>query len=178
MLGAAQEQWLRDGLAATPERWNVIAQATLMTRAPRMAGGKPRYSADAWDGYPAARRRLLDAVDDTGARSTVVLSGDAHRCVVSQLRRGEAVVAAELCGSALTSRTPSPAVTAAIVRANPHILFADSRHRGYLLLDLTPESCTADVRALDDVTDPASGVFTLARFRIDAGRPGVSRVPL
>ena len=177
MLGAAQERWLRNGIAAVPGRWNVIAQQTLMARAILRVGGKPRYGTDAWDGYPAARRRLLRAIAEAEARSCIVLSGDAHRCVVSDLkpifsRRRAPVVATELCAPSLTSLGSAQSRTNAIVRANPHILFGDSTHRGYLILDLTPEHCVAHVRALDDATRPDSAVSTLAEFVIDARPPG------
>jgi hypothetical protein len=59
MLGAAQERWFADGLAAAPERWNFIAQQTPMARAGVMIGGRRRFPSDRWDGYPAARDRLL-----------------------------------------------------------------------------------------------------------------------
>jgi alkaline phosphatase D len=41
MLGAEQERWLREGIAAVPGRWNVIAQQTLMARAFLPVGGEP-----------------------------------------------------------------------------------------------------------------------------------------
>ena len=78
MLGAAQESWVAEGLAAARERWNFIAQQTLMARAGVTVGGRRRFSSDRWDGYPAARDRLLAAIDDNGLRSCVVLSGDEH----------------------------------------------------------------------------------------------------
>ena len=43
MLGTAQETWLRNGIAAVPGRWNVIAQQTLMTRAITRERGEPRF---------------------------------------------------------------------------------------------------------------------------------------
>jgi hypothetical protein len=51
-------------------------------------------------------------------------------------------------------------------------MFGDSTHRGYLILDLTPERCVAHVRALDDATRPDSAVSTLAELVIDARHPG------
>jgi alkaline phosphatase D len=180
MLGAAQERWLRDGLAAVPGRWNLIAQASLMARASLPVGGEPRFRTDPWDGYPAARRRLLRAVSDPGARSCVVLSGDAHTCFVSDLktdfsdRRGP-VIATELCSPSLTSDSRSQSGTDAIVRANPHIAFGDSTRRGYFVVDLTTERLVAQLRVLDDVARPDAAVSTAATFEIVAGRPGVTR---
>jgi alkaline phosphatase D len=180
MLGAAQERWLRNGIAAAPKRWNVIAQQTLMTRAILRAGGEPRHGTNAWDGYPAARRRLLRAIADADADSCVVLSGDTHRCVVADLkadfsRADAAVIATELCGPSITSPGGSQRRTDALKRANPHMQFADSAHRGYFLLELTPQACVAQLRVLDNAADPDAAVSTLARFEIRANRPGAVR---
>ncbi len=63
MLGATQEAWLAQGLRASPARWNILAQQTLMAQSQPDAGGQPdggRFWTDGWDGYPAARNRLLD----------------------------------------------------------------------------------------------------------------------
>jgi alkaline phosphatase D len=181
MLGAQQERWLREGIAATADRWNLIAQQTLMARAVRLRRGEPQFNTHTWDGYPAARRRLLRAIDEVGARSTVVLSGDAHRCVVSDLRVDftrprSPVVAAELCGPSLTSPGAPARQTAALPQDNSHIHFAESHHRGYVSVELAPHVCRARLRVLTDVADPNTAISTLARFEIRAGQPGVAEM--
>jgi alkaline phosphatase D len=181
MLGAAQERWFASGLAAAPERWNFIAQQTLMARASVRIDGRRRFSSDKWDGYPAARDRLLQAVVDNGLRSCVVLSGDEHTAFVADLKRDfgddqAPPVATELCCTSITTSGRMQSATEAIVRDNPHIVHGDSAHRGYVLLDVTPERCTARLRVIDDVTDRNTGVLTSATFTTDAGRPGVQRL--
>jgi alkaline phosphatase D len=181
MLGNAQERWFADGLAAAPERWNFIAQQTLMARASVRVGGRRRFSSDKWDGYPAARDRLLEAIDDNGLRSCVVLSGDEHCAYVSDLKRDfddqqAPPVATELCGTSITTSGRAQSVTDRIVRENPHIVYGNSARRGYVVLDVTAERCTARLRVLEDVTDRHTGVLTAAIFAIDAGRPGVQRL--
>ena len=59
LLGRAQEQWLEQALVASPARWNVIAQTTLMAQADRGADNTRTVYTDGWDGYPAAREKLL-----------------------------------------------------------------------------------------------------------------------
>jgi alkaline phosphatase D len=63
MLGAAQERWLLDGLAGSGATWQVLAQQVTMMRRERPSGA---LSMDKWDGYPAARERLLRGVRDRG----------------------------------------------------------------------------------------------------------------
>lgn len=183
MLGKSQERWLLNGLRAAPERWNLIAQQVLMARAGVVVDGRRRFSSDSWDGYPAARDRLLGAIADNGLRSCVVLSGDAHVGYVCNLKRDfddvrAAPIATELCGTSITARGRAQSATDRVVQENPHILYGDSAHRGYVLLDVTPERCTAQLRVIEDPTDRLTGVRTAATFAIDAGRPGARRLSL
>ena len=53
--GAAQEQWLLDGLGASPARWNVLAQQVLMAQLDSDPGAGTTIPNDAWDGYAANR---------------------------------------------------------------------------------------------------------------------------
>jgi alkaline phosphatase D len=181
MLGAAQERWFADGLAAAPERWNFIAQQTLMARAGVVIGGRRRFSSDKWDGYPAARDRLLAAIVDNGLRSCVVLSGDEHTAFVADLERDfddpmAPAIASEFCGTSITNSGRMQSATDRIVRENPHIAYGESARRGYFAFDVTAELCTARLRMIEDVTDRNTGVTTAATFVIAAGRPGVRRL--
>src|SRR4029077_7116087 len=54
LLGAAQERWLAEGLAASRARWNVIAQQTMMAQVDRRIGEGQAFWTDGWDGYPRA----------------------------------------------------------------------------------------------------------------------------
>ena len=68
MLGETQERWLEAGLSASKAKWNVIAQQTLIAQIDTKPGDGQRFWTDAWDGYPAARRRLLVPDFDLAAR--------------------------------------------------------------------------------------------------------------
>ena len=182
MLGAAQMRWLREGLAAAPERWNIVAQATLMARASRVVNGRRRIWTDAWDGYPAARHRLLRFIRDSGLRSCVVITGDTHVNYVCDLKPNfddeqAEPVATELCGTSVTSLGRPQSEVLTVMRDNPHIRFGDSSHRGYVVVDVTQERSTARLRVVDEATDPATGVATQAAFVIEAGRPGAQPLP-
>jgi alkaline phosphatase D len=181
MLGTAQERWLENGLRAVPGRWNLLAQQTVVARTARIFNGRRRWGTDSWDGYHAARRRLLDAVAAHRARSCVVLTGDVHANLVCdlKLRFGEArspVVATELCGTSVSSVGPPQSRMDAIRADNSHVRYADATQRGYVLVDLTRERCVAQFRVLDDATDPDAAVSTQATFAIEAGRPGAVRL--
>jgi alkaline phosphatase D len=63
MLGAAQEAWLFDQLRTSQRgttTWRILGQQVLF--APLTPPGAPVLEVDAWEGYPAARARLLDFI--------------------------------------------------------------------------------------------------------------------
>lgn len=177
LLGAAQERWLARGWDAE-RRWNLLAQQTLMARFSwRDPATEPTYWTDGWDGYPAARRRLLQGALDRGANNVVVLGGDVHANYVADLkldfeRERAPVVASEFCGTSISSRSLAQSHIDAARGFNPHVHFADGRHRGYVRLVLDAHALRADLRVLDDPLDAASAIGSAARFVVEAGRPG------
>ena len=178
MLGAAQERWLRDALAQSRARWNVIVQQTLMASAGRPTPGGVRYWTDGWDGYPAARERLLAALGQPGVRNPVVLGGDVHANYVADLHPkpedpASRLVAAEFCGTSITSQGTRADIVAAIKDANPAIRFAESTKRGYVVLDFSRERTEARLRVVGTVKEKDSPVSTRARYVVEDGRPGV-----
>ncbi len=180
LLGQAQEQWLaRSWDADRP--WNLLAQQTLMARLNRQR--KPedpdRYWTDGWDGYPAARRRLLDDLASRKVPNTVVLGGDVHANFVADLKadfddaKGP-VLASEFCGTSISSHGGSQAQLEAVLPRNPHIHYGRSDERGYMQFELSPQRLDAELRSVrGSMWDPASPVEAVARFAVEAGRPGV-----
>ena len=178
LLGAAQEQWLAEGWSLD-RPWNLLAQQTLMSRlAGRDAAGGDTVWTDGWDGYPAARRRLLQTAASRRVPGLVALGGDVHAHYVGQLKADyddprSPILGAEFCGTSISSRGPSASRVEATVAQNPHLLFGSSRHRGSVLFTLDERTLQADLRAVDRPRDPASAVRSLARYVVEAGRPGV-----
>jgi alkaline phosphatase D len=183
MLGREQERWLRAGISASPDRWHVIAQQTLMTQAIMTRDGRQGIATDSWDGYPQARRRLLEHLRDRRARSCLVVTGDRHVNYVADLKvdfddPDAEPVATEFCGTSVTSPMgQSVSEVAGVVRDNPHIHHGDPTQRGYMVVELTPQRALARMRVIDDPTDRVPGVATQATFTIEAGRPGAQPVP-
>lgn len=185
LLGAAQERWLAEGWSLQ-HPWNLLAQQTLMARwvhPPREAVAArdegPRVWTDGWDGYPAARTRLLSTLAERRVPGAVVLGGDVHAHVVADLRadfRDERspVVAAEFCGTSISSHGPPQARLQLQRQLNPHVHHARGDQRGSIRFVLTRERLDADLRAVVDIDDPASAVASQARFGVEAGRPGVA----
>jgi alkaline phosphatase D len=184
MLGAEQEAWLAQGLAASPARWNILAQQTLMAQCSQtpVARDGGRFWTDGWDGYPAARARLLDMIARHRPANPLVISGDVHSFFASDLQRdfnrpasaANPVLATEFCGSSVTSNSRPQARTDQYLAMNPHIRYGRSDRRGFVMMDLRPQSGAVLFQALDDVRDAGSGVSTVAAFTLPDGRPGAA----
>jgi alkaline phosphatase D len=178
LLGAEQEQWLADGWDTT-RPWNLLVQQTLMARFSWSdpANGAGTYWTDGWDGYPLARKRLLQRVAQRKVPGVVVLGGDVHSNYVADLKvdyddPAAPVIATEFCGTSITSLSlPQSRINAALP-FNPHIHYGRGDQRGYMRLKLTPQELRAHIRVVDNALDPASGITTAARFVVDAARPG------
>ena len=186
MLGGEQERWLAQGLAESRARWNILGQQTLMaqlSQVPRASDSAGRFWTDGWDGYAAARRRLLDAIRSSGATNSLVLSGDVHTFFAADLRLDPAraasasnpVVASEFCGTSVTSNSRGQARTQQYVDMNRHLHYGRSDRRGFILLDVRPERTVVLFQGLDNVRDAQSGLSTLARFVVEDGKAGPRR---
>lgn len=177
LLGQAQEQWLA-GAWDKQRGWNLLAQQTLMARQthkPLDEGG--RYWTDGWDGYPAARQRLLQGMQAARARNPVVLGGDVHAHVVAGLKldfdnERAPVLASEFCASSISSHGMEQAHLDAWRPLNPHIQLSRSDVRGTMLFELDERRLRAQLRHVASPWDADSAVSTLARFEVEAGRPG------
>jgi len=184
MLGADQERWAKQGLAqdaASAVRWSVVAQQTIFSLRNYKPIPEESYHSSTWDGYPACRQRLLDAVRDADVRNTVFLGGDIHQNYVSRVLSDfsnpqSPAIGSEFCGTSIASATSVPQRRAQeIADLNPHILLARSDKRGYSVAEVTPERWTTTLRVIDDVVQANSGISTLARFVIEDRVPGPQR---
>lgn len=178
MLGTDQERWLYEGLAASPSRWNVLAQQTLI--APfecRGADGGYDVWTDGWDGYAGARERLLRHVEAARVRNLVALGGDMHAFYVTDLKRdfadaGAAPIATEFVATSITSDDVDYAAVRRDLAHNPHVRHFESRWRGYLFCEITPALWRTEWRIVDNAQNASSLGRTLERFYVEDGRPG------
>jgi len=177
MLGAKQARWVDAVLDARRARWNLLANGVLMGYADEDAGPGTRFWTDSWNGYPAARRRLLDSLVERRVANPVVLAGDIHAFVVGRLNAtpedpGSAVVASEFVTTSITSQATPQRILDSMTAANANLAYASGRHRGYLRLAIAPGRLTADLVAMENV-DRADAPRRVERsFVVEDGRPG------
>ena len=179
LLGMPQEQWLYRGWDLQ-RPWNLLAQQTLIaplswgsTSAPDFGS----YWTDGWDGYPFARKRLLDSIAQQGVQGVVTLGGDVHAHFVTDLKANfedtkSVTLATEFCGSSISSFGVDNATLQKIKPLSPHILYGRSDQRGYMSFTMTEKLLTARVMALQDVNDPRSTIETVASFVVDPMQAG------
>jgi alkaline phosphatase D len=179
MLGRAQEAWLFAGLAASRARWNILAQDVLMAQLrERQPDDSFGFWTDDWNGYPASRTRLLQHIHDNRVANPVVIGGDSHCFWANDLKLDfddprSPTVAAEMVGTSITSPAPDFDQFSAYVRDNPEVKFFESRQRGYVCADLTPDRMESRFQTVSDVTNPEATLSTLATCVIENDRAGV-----
>ena len=181
LLGERQEGWLKRQFERSQTQWNLIGQQSLI--GPRdMGAGMSRVWNDGWGGYPAARQRLIDAMQSTALKNPVVLGGDVHQNWVGHVladyaRPDSKAVAVEFCGTSISSRNrATEAEVERILQHSPNFVFANAQYRGYGVVDVQQHSLTTSLRAVKNIRDPNSEVFTLSRFSVDAGRSEVRKL--
>ncbi|HEX6375786.1 MAG TPA: alkaline phosphatase D family protein [Allosphingosinicella sp.] len=208
MLGSEQEAWLAGAFRRSTTqgtRWQLLAQQTVMgsfalppearawirADAPKQVRRLTAIGAaaaevglplnlDAWDGYPAARERLLRSALDADA-NLVVLSGDSHNGWAFDLDLAGTPAGAEFAGSSVTSpglEAYAPGVAPvelerAVRARNPSLKWAELRRRGYLTLTLTPDRASGEWLSLDTVRTRST---RLAGRRAMSVRRGTNRL--
>jgi alkaline phosphatase D len=202
LMGAEQERWLADGFRRSVGRgakWQVLAQQVIvgsLATPPEAASwlaptataeehanaatdlaaaklGLP-FNMDDWNGYPAARQRLLKSALDANA-NLVVLSGDSHNAWAFDLDLGGTPAGVELSGQSVTSPgyengfTPPDQIARALVARNPQLKWMDSSRRGYVTVDLTPEAATGEWLFMDTIRQRTTRLSGTHRMRSAIG---------
>jgi alkaline phosphatase D len=173
LLGVPQENWLTERLTTSVARWKLLGQQVMFAQlrlaslpdlallGTTLAEELLAINGDQWDGYPAARDRVFDAIERAGVDNLVVLTGDIHSSWGNELYRdpGELVtlldntvgdpldlglikaLGVEFVSPSVTSGGfpdgTTPLLQAALRVADPHIKYFEGQRHGYVLLDIT-----------------------------------------
>ena len=186
LLGAEQEAWLTLGLKASRRAgkpWQVLVQQVLMGRLATptnlleaLGEGAADYvrrrviaatlasrsglpaNMDAWDGYPAARDRVLKAALEADA-NLLVLAGDTHNGWAFELDHAGAGAGVEFGVHSVTSpglegylgAVQPVDLARGLVEHNSGLKWADTSQRGYAVVELTPSHAHAEYRFVDGI---------------------------
>jgi len=204
LLGTAQEGWLATALSASRRAgrpWQILAQQVIMgelilplvvseTMPPdtpaqvseRIANGAIGsrlglpVNLDAWDGYPAARARLLKAARGADA-NLIVLAGDSHNAWSFELADGRDSAGVEFAVSSVTSPgiersvgwlDPARFAREAVGR-NPGLKWTDTSRRGYLTVELTKARASTEFVFMDTIRERSTKLSGIHRLSVAAG---------
>lgn len=184
MLGLEQEAWLQRGLATSRAQWNLIGQQLLVAQLEHATIQPNWFWNDAWDGYPAARTRMLEGVVRSRTRNPIVLTGDWHSTFVNDLKLDFAdpaapAVATEFVTPAITTGgdgTPYGPYYAPMVPFNPHIKYYEGDRRGYFKCALTRSEARFDLRFVTSVERPDGTGYAERSWIVEDGVPGARPV--
>ncbi|MDP9020374.1 MAG: alkaline phosphatase D family protein [Actinomycetota bacterium] len=198
IISEAQEAWLSERLRTSPAAWRLLANQVVLSpmqlevpealgavgRRLGLAVGSTVMNADQWDGYPAARQRLLDVMAEDAVGPVGVLTGDIHSSwafdVPAGARPGEPPVAVEVVVPSVTSPSfaqlvgietdvASAGASAMVAAQLPHVRWNDLRHHGYLIVDVGPERLQADWWHVDAIDGSCEGERLAASWMAEAG---------
>jgi alkaline phosphatase D len=203
MLGSTQELWLTQELKrnAAVSNWQMVGMATIMGRTlmPESAQGwlRPEVGEsvankfkkdvrgsklgvpmwmDRWDGYPAARSRLLKAAQQADA-DLVMLSGDSHNAWAYSLAEDGRPAGIEFAGHSVTSPgiegqlgADPKDVARAFVATNPELVWADTSQRGYMMIDITPQRLTGEWLFMKTIKSRSTALAGTHRMTAERGR--------
>jgi alkaline phosphatase D len=203
MLGSAQESWLAHELKtnARSTAWQLVGMGTILGRtvmpqdavswlrpdasAGRIKGyenniraaklGLPMWM-DRWDGYPAARSRLLKSAQQADA-DLVMLSGDSHNAWAYGLSEGGRPAGVEFAGHSVTSGgcegdfvADPKRVAQGFMAANPELKWADTSQRGYMMIEVTPQRVTGEWLFLRTIKTRDTALSGSHRMHVERGR--------
>jgi alkaline phosphatase D len=172
MLGSSQESWLAHELKrnAPASIWQMVGMGTIIGRT----------LMDRWDGYPAARSRLLRAAQQANA-DLVMLSGDSHNAWAYSLAEDGQPAGVEFAGHSVTSRgieaelgADPKDVAGAFVATNPEMVWADTSQRGYMMIDMTPQRVTGEWLFMRTISSRSTVLAGAHRIAAERGRRKLS----
>lgn len=165
MLGAEQEAWLASGINTDSARWSIIAQATVVADWSIEIAGLGGINHDQWDGYPPARRRLLDALGAT--ERTMILAGDVHLAAVNSVRGGDRTVTEVVTPSVSAALDDTLALGLELtIPTLDDVHHFDTTHHGYALIDIDTDRGVARFRQVDP-TEPSAAAETGSAWQVD-----------
>jgi alkaline phosphatase D len=204
LLGDEQEAWAVEALRASVkagQKWQIVAQQVIMgtvltppnaldflgADADRRAQAFVRMglaasaaglsgAMDMWAGYPAARKRLLGAMQAADANA-IVLAGDSHNAWAFDLPHDGRPAAVEFAVQSVTSPGYERALKAdpdrirdALVDASPELKWCETSRRGYMMLAITPAAVRNEWVFMDTIRSQSTATSGTAAAVVRHGR--------
>ena len=172
MLGKEQLAWFEGELKDATTSWKIIGNQVMFSDFDRSAVNpdNPR-NMDSWDGYPAEKQRIGEAIRSNNLSNIIFLTGDTHaswafEVVADPLGQNTngtyQPLAVEFGTPSVTSSNSNESMPDDTVKlreqlymkTNPHLKFVNQRDHGYVLLTLTPGNARADWFFVGSILQP------------------------
>ncbi|MDN5727146.1 MAG: alkaline phosphatase D family protein, partial [Propionibacteriales bacterium] len=184
LLGTEQENWLTRGYRDSTVRWNLLGSNVMLSRLDHDGAAGDLLWNDAWDGFPAARLRLMESWRRSKLRNPVTFTGDWHSTFVNEVhsdfdRPDSPVIGAEFVGTSISTNGDKAVYGpyyGPMIKHNPHITFFDGDRRGYQVATMDDDALRVDLRMVDTVAVRNPKAYTHASFEVTDGVPGVRQL--
>ena len=194
LLGAEQLSWIENSVLKSDNTWTIFGQQVLMAKLKfpdiskmlkteeipdflkpylKFLGLGIPSNLDAWDGYPAARNKLYQLMQNA-KKKFISLAGDTHNSWVSELEnQSGGKVGIELGTPSVTS----PGITDvlnldedkfvdSIVKINKELQWMDPSNRGYLFLDCLEDKIIASFNYIKELNNINAEISSSQSFVI------------
>ena len=202
ITGKRQMDWVTAGIETSTTKWQIIGNSVMITPIviPPMdpqrtralsdllgvpAEGVP-FNTDAWDGYQADRKRLLGAIEKTGKKNAVFITGDIHMSWACEVPKnvgnypGAGTAAVEMVCTSITSNnlddmisvpenTLGVAASEVIPASNPQARWVNTDAHGYSVLTVTPAATQMDWFYVVNRDDPRTASYYGKSWMTPAG---------
>ena len=203
LLGTEQLAWIKNKVNSEKFDWTILGQQVLMTKLKfpdltkmlkkedvpsflkpylKFLGLGIPSNLDAWDGYPAERKKLYDVMQESNT-DFISLAGDTHNAWVSELTNSAGQKIGIELGAPSVS---SPGITDAIkidkkqfadeiVQMNAELTWMDPEHRGYLTLEFGKDQMEAKFNFIKELQKVDSTISSTQIFQVQKNKLGIER---
>lgn len=192
LLGEEQFNWLAGRLTSTDAKWKIIGNQVIFSDLyTGIVYGVDR-NLDAWDGYPASKQQVANAIRDNNVENVIILSGDTHTSWAFETalnptepgqynpQTAEGAFAVEFGTPSVSSGNidesiPTDSASRIAERLkmpkyNPHLKYVDLSEHGYLILTLREDEANAEWFFIEDIQKPQSNEYLAKAYRVSAGK--------
>ncbi len=209
MLGATQRDWLLNGLERSTAAWKVLGNPVPMAPVdvgPALAGAlstaaaglgtalppvPPPLQVESWDGYNGERQRILSTINDKQIKDVVVLTGDLHESMASDLPHdrssydfGANSAAVEFIAPAVTSPTLTETLQMAtlpealtintvfeanLLLSNPWVKYHEGFRHGFGVAEFRADGMQYDFWFVHDRNRPDTGANVGSSWAVARG---------
>jgi len=178
MLGKKQSEWLEHQILNSKANWQLIGNQVIFSGLNvRPVFKTTDKNLDSWDGYPAARKVLVDFIKDNKISNLIFLTGDTHAAWSFEsihdtqdqsydTATSKGAIAVEFGTTSITSggydelhgNDNVEEAERDLMELNPHLKYVNLSDHGFLVLEITTKQITSNFYYVDRIDTLSSGI--------------------